>query len=73
LPVQQRAVHPHLTLARARRAAPVRAEHQEQADRAVAALLDRGAGRWRPEQVEVWASHLDGGPARYEVEAAVPG
>lgn len=73
LPVQQRAVHPHLTLARARRGAPVRAEHLDQAERAVAALLERGEGRWHAEHVEVWASHLGGGPARYEVEAAVPG
>lgn len=73
LPVEQRPVHPHVTLARARRGAQVRAGHEAQAADAVASVVAHGVAAWRPEGVEVWASHLGAGPARYEVEAVVPG
>lgn len=71
LPVEQRTVHPHLTLARARGDGQVRAYHEEQAAAAVASVAARGDGAWHPSGVEVWASHLGAGPVRYEVEAVV--
>ncbi len=73
LPVEQRPVHPHVTLARARSGAHVRARHETRARAAVASVVTRGVAAWRPAGVEVWASHLGAGPARYEVEAVVRG
>jgi RNA 2',3'-cyclic 3'-phosphodiesterase len=63
LPVQQRRVHAHLTLARSGRS-PVD-------DRAVAAV-EVPAARWRVSELGLWRSHLGGGPARYEEVASAP-
>jgi RNA 2',3'-cyclic 3'-phosphodiesterase len=65
-PVDPRGMAPHLTLARAGRAA------------VDATLLDdlrlpsSSATTWGPTSVELWSSHLGSGPARYAVEASVP-
>lgn len=65
LPVQRRAVRPHLTLARAsRRGAAV-------TDEVVAAVPTVRAG-WEADQVVLVRSHVGGGPARYEDLATWP-
>jgi RNA 2',3'-cyclic 3'-phosphodiesterase len=63
LPVQRRAVRPHLTLARAsRRGAAV----TDAVVRHVASVR----GRWEVDDAELVRSHLGGGPARYETVAS---
>lgn len=64
LPVDRKPVRPHLTLARARRAAPITSRAP-----AAVSLPDRA---WTCDRVELWASQLDDGPARYTVDASVP-
>jgi RNA 2',3'-cyclic 3'-phosphodiesterase len=73
LPVQRRAVRPHVTLARARRGAAVTAGAVAEVTAATDALMAEGREHWSPPSVEVWSSHLGDGPARYEVDAAVSG
>ncbi|TVR29507.1 MAG: RNA 2',3'-cyclic phosphodiesterase [Nitriliruptor sp.] len=64
LPVRQRELRPHITIARARRRHRV-----SQAD--VRALEQAPGISWRPAGVEIWQSHLGDGPARYVTAASV--
>ena len=64
LPVRQRELRPHITIARARRRHRV-----SQAD--VRALEQAPGISWRPAGVEIWQSHLGDGPARYATAASV--
>lgn len=72
LPVEQRQVRPHVTIGRARRRSSVRPGQVAAVGDAVDTVQVAGAARWVPARVEVWASHLGDGPARYITEAAVP-
>lgn len=72
LAIEQRRVHPHVTIARARRRSSVRPGQVAVVSDAVDAVRLAGDARWAPTQVEVWASHLGDGPARYRTEATVP-
>lgn len=69
LPVDRRAVRPHLTVARGRRSRPV-------TDDDVRALRATVSGqppvRWRTEAVALYRAVDRDGPARYEVEVSVP-
>lgn len=67
LPVEERPVAPHLTLARARRRDRV-------TDAAVAAVdeVDIPSAGWRPQGVELWASYVGHGSASYETLASLP-
>jgi RNA 2',3'-cyclic 3'-phosphodiesterase len=64
LRIDDKPMHPHLTLARAGRR-PVSAATVDACDPPPAAS-------WRPEAIELWRSHLGRGPARYESEASIP-
>jgi len=64
LPVTQRKVSPHITIARARRRGRVSQPH-------VRALEQVPTTSWRPAGVEVWEAHLGDGPARYTAAASV--
>lgn len=71
LPVQERPVRPHLTLARARRAQPVQAALVDATQRAIASGPD--ASSWEVATVGIWSSHpRPDGPVRYLVDAEVP-
>lgn len=72
LPVEQRRVRPHVTIARAPRRSSVRPGQVVAVSDAVETVRMAGDARWVPTQVEVWASHLGDGPARYHTEATVP-
>ncbi len=72
LPVEQRRVHPHVTIARARRGSSVRPGQVAAVSDAVETVRTAGDARWAPTHVGVWASHLGNGPARYRTEAVVP-
>lgn len=61
VPVQQRAVRPHLTLARARRRA-----------RPAVPDLEPPAGSWVVDEARLYASHLGAGGATYEVVERLP-
>ncbi len=65
LPVTQRTVTPHITLARARRRGRVSRTDVE-------ALGHLPTIPWQPLGVEVWQAHLGDGPARYSTEASIP-
>jgi RNA 2',3'-cyclic 3'-phosphodiesterase len=64
LPVKQRVLRPHLTVARARRGGRVTPTDVRALD-AIPPTL------WQPLTVEVWQAHLGNGPARYTTEASV--
>lgn len=59
LPVQHRRVHPHLTLARARRGATV--------DQALVETVAPVSAAWAAEDVALFRVALGDGPARYDV------
>ncbi len=67
IPVTQRRVDAHVTLARSRRGGSVTAA-------AVKALAAAPIPRatWVPDRVEVWQSHLGDGPARYSAVTSLP-
>lgn len=67
LPVDRRAVVPHLTLARARRGGGVDPELRE----AARAVCPSGL-TWSLGSIDVWTSHPRRGPARYERDVIVP-
>lgn len=62
LPVQERRVRPHLTLARSARGRPV--------DETVVAAVAPVTARWEAAEVQLVRSVRGGGPARYEPVAA---
>lgn len=64
LPVTQRELRPHITVARARRRSRV-----SPAD--VRALEQAPTTSWRPVGIEIWQAHLGDGPARYTTVASV--
>lgn len=75
LPVQQRTVRPHLTVARARRRRDIDETLRTELHAALAAGRDEAAGdpfAWSVTRLEVWSSQLGTGPARYEVLATLP-
>jgi len=70
LPVQQRPVAPHLTVARAgRRAVDDRCVRLVDE---VLAATDARSMAWSVTALTVWRSHLGDGPARYEVVGEAP-
>lgn len=72
LPVERRAVRPHLTLARGGRGRAVRDRHLDELTDALAAgATGDAARRWTADEVQVWRTELRRGPARYHTVARV--
>jgi RNA 2',3'-cyclic 3'-phosphodiesterase len=66
LPVQEQPVAPHVTLARSRK------RRSRGVTEDLVARVDVPEAGWTVDTVELWRSELGGGPARYEVDAALP-
>jgi RNA 2',3'-cyclic 3'-phosphodiesterase len=72
LPVERRRVRPHLTLARGGRGRPVRAGHLDELTSALEGAPAVASSTWVADEVQLWRTQPTRGPARYQVETAVP-